>query len=259
MGTLALSRAICTEYSRTMYRLAWASAALASASWALRSAPPFPPESDGHCPQPLAPWRPPDCAPASHRRRSMWRPSSRRRAGWRPRPTTRPRSGSACTTGRTARPGHPPGQDRLVGQEPPQVGREVGRRRVPVVRVLLDRLVDDRSQVPRDGPVQRPQPGRVGGRHLLDQLLAHPLVERRPEGEQLVQSQPKGVDVAAGVALPLERLRGHVPQGAEHVPGVGQVFLVVRLGQPEVAHPDAPCRSSSRFDGLMSRCRMPCL
>ena len=64
----------------------------------------------------------------------------------------------------------PPGQDRLVGQEPPQVlGHRLGRR-VPRRRVLVDRLQDDRLQVARDPRVDRPRPRRLLGLDLLDQL-----------------------------------------------------------------------------------------
>ena len=45
---------------------------------------------------------------------------------------------------------HRPRQDRLVGQEPPQVLAHRLGRLVPRLRVLLDRLQDDRLQVARD-------------------------------------------------------------------------------------------------------------
>ena len=61
--------------------------------------------------------------------------------------------------------------------------------------------------------------------------------ERRPEGEQLVESEPEGIDVGAGVPLAAESLGGHVPQGADDIAGARQPFFL-GLGQAEVGDPD---------------------
>ena len=107
-------------------------------------------------------------------------------------------------------------------------------------RLALDRLLDDRLQVAGNLGIQLVQRRRGLARHLLHQPAALLLVERRPEGEHLVERQAERVDVAPAVDLAAERLGGHVPQGAEDVAGVRQVLLVVRLGQAEVGHPDDP-------------------
>ena len=93
--------------------------------------------------------------------------------------------------------------------------------------------------------------------HLLDQLVPVRRLERRPQRHQLVERQAQAVDVRPRVALPREPLRRHVAERAQDVAGVGQVVGLGRLGQAEVGDPDVAVVSSSRFDGLMSRWRMP--
>jgi hypothetical protein len=119
-----------------------------------------------------------------------------------------------------------------------------------VRRLALDRLLDDRLEVAGNlaiEPVQRRR--RLIG-HLLDQAAALLLVERRAEGEHLVERQAQRVDVAPAVDLAAERLGGHVPQGAEDVTGVGEVLLVVRLGQAEVGDPDDAARVEQQVGRL---------
>ena len=69
---------------------------------------------------------------------------------------------------------------------------------VPRLRVLLDRLQDDRLQVARDAGVEGR--GRAGSSVLisLDQLEPVGRLEGRPQREQLVEGQPQGVDVGCG-------------------------------------------------------------
>ena len=85
------------------------------------------------------------------------------------------------------------------------------------------------------------QPRRFVGRHLLDQLVAILLVERRPQGQQLVERQAQRIDVAARVGLALERLRRHVPQrarGCRRCASGCPCAWAADLGQAEVGHPD---------------------
>ena len=94
------------------------------------------------------------------------------------------------------------------------------------------------------------QRSRGLARHLLHQAAALLLVERRPEGEHLVQGQAERVDVAPAVDLAAEGLGRHVAQGAEDVAGVRQVLLVVGLGQAEVGHPDDAVGVEEQVRGL---------
>lgn len=75
-------------------------------------------------------------------------------------------------------------------------------------------------------------------------------VECRPEGEQFVEREAEGEDVAAGVGVTVELFGGHVPQRAEDVAGVRQVLLVGRLGEAEVGDPDAAAGVEQQVAGL---------
>ena len=48
----------------------------------------------------------------------------------------------------------------------------------------------------------------------------------------------------------LERLRRHVAQGAQDVAGVGEVLVVVELGQAEVGDPDGAAGVEQQVRGL---------
>ena len=103
-----------------------------------------------------------------------------------------------------------------------------------------------------------PQGRWLGLGHLLDQLAAVGLVERGAPGEQFVERQAKPIDIRAGVALAPEPFGGHVSDRPDDVAGVRQVVVGRRLGQAEVGDPDDPVGIKSKFDGLMSRCKIPC-
>ena len=81
-------------------------------------------------------------------------------------------------------------------------------------------------------------------------------LERRPQGEQLIERQAQGVDVGPRVGVASEPLRCHVSDCPDDGAGVGQIARIV-LGQTEIGQPDDPLVSSSRFDGLMSRWTIP--
>ena len=132
-----------------------------------------------------------------------------------------------------------------------QVLGQLLRRAVAARGLLLDRLQADRLQVARDLRA-RAWRGRGGSRSvdLLDQPVAVGRRERRPERQQLVERQAQRVDVAAGVGLAVEPLRGHVPQRADDVAGVGQVVVGDRLGQAEVGDPDGPVEVEQQVRGL---------
>ncbi len=146
--------------------------------------------------------------------------------------------------------GLPPGLDRFVVQEVLQVGRHRLGGLVAPGRIGVDRLVDDGLQIPRHAPPQFAQANGLRGHRLLDQFVAVAFIECRPQGQHLVEGQSKRVDVAAGVGLALERLRRHITQGAEDVPGVGQVLGPVGLGQAEVGHPHRPGLIEQQVRGL---------
>ena len=139
---------------------------------------------------------------------------------------------------RPLRQSHSPRLDRLAGQDVPQVLGQRLRRRVPLPRLLRDRLQDDRLQVPRDRRVVLPgRDGRVV-QHPVDELRPRPGLERRVEGQQLVQRHAQAVHVAPGVRPPVEPLRAHVPERADDVAGEARAFAALDLRQAEVRHPD---------------------
>jgi hypothetical protein len=110
--------------------------------------------------------------------------------------------------------------------------------------------VDDRLQVARDLGVEPPQPFGLSLRHLSDQAASVLAAEGGAQRQQLVEGQSQRVDVAAGVGLPVERLRWHEPQGAEKIAGLGQVVLVARLGQAEVGDPNGAAGVDQEIGGL---------
>ncbi len=92
--------------------------------------------------------------------------------------------------------------DRFVVQKADEVVAQVRRRLVPLRRLFLDGLGDDRLQVARDFPVQLAQAFRFLFSHLSDEPVAIVVVERGPEGQQLVKCQAKGIDVPAASFRP---------------------------------------------------------
>src|SRR5262249_51297646 len=87
----------------------------------------------------------------------------------------------------------PPRLDRLVRHEPPQILRQLLRRRVPLPRLLPQRLQDDRLQVRRDPRRQTPRRRRLLERDLPQDLLPVRTVHYRPQRQQLVERRPQGV------------------------------------------------------------------
>lgn len=80
----------------------------------------------------------------------------------------------------------PPGQDRPIVEETPEVIGELAGRGVAMLGLLRHRLADDRFQVTRD---RRLEPSRGDGLEARDptnQILAIDAFESRPGGQQLV-------------------------------------------------------------------------
>ena len=113
-------------------------------------------------------------------------------------------------------------------------------RRVAPSRVLVDRLVYDRLEIPRHLRIELAERGRFGVGHLPDQSVSVFLIVGRPECQHLVQGQAQRIHIAASIGLSFERLRRHVTQRTEDVAGVRQILLVVSLGQAEISHPHRP-------------------
>ncbi len=123
--------------------------------------------------------------------------------------------------------------DRLVVEEPGQVRRQFGRRRVPPPGLLLQALQADRLQVPRDLGVE------PRGRHglLCDHLplrLGRGLsAKRRPARQQLVQDRPQRIHVRGRpdrVHLAPGLLGGHVAGRPQRYPADSQ-------SRPALPHP----------------------
>src|SRR5262249_24306359 len=68
--------------------------------------------------------------------------------------------------------------------------------------------------------------------------------------QHLVERQAEAVEVASRIGLALESLRGHVPQGADDVARLRQLFASLRFGQAEVRDPDGPLRIEQKVRWL---------
>ena len=154
--------------------------------------------------------------------------------------------------------GYPSGVDRLVVDESPQVGSQFGGGGIAVRRVAVDGLVDDGHEIARHLSVQPVQPRRFGRRHLFDQPVALLLVERRA-------ARPTTRTASAPAS---KRRHGHrpchrTPRAACTAECRGCRRSVSGFaGRPTLAMPKSvtqtvPVVSRSKFDGLMSRWRMP--
>ena len=141
---------------------------------------------------------------------------------------------------------------RPVGQVPHHVGGEVVGRLVPPPSVLLQRLHHDPVELAPHGAVEPPRVGPPPGRdgrerlpqgaepraglrrllladdppHLVERRLAERLaVERRAAGQQLVEQDAQGVDVAAGVHVGRREvglLGAHVQRRADELVEAGE-------------------------------------
>ena len=151
----------------------------------------------------------------------------------------RPPPGSAGTTATPARPARPrraaigrPARNRLRSSAR---AAAVGYRRPGSFAIAL------RTTVSRSRGMQpvRPAAGGAGSSrpHLLDQPQPVGLVERRPEGEQLVQGHPEAVHVAPRVGPPRNRSGAMYRRVPRMSPVPVRSAASVRLGQPEVGHP----------------------
>ena len=128
---------------------------------------------------------------------------------------------------RRARIGRSSRNERRSSARSPAVG-------VPVAGLAGRRLQDDRLQVQRDGPVERPRPGRLLLRHASQELAGAQVAERGLEGEQFVERQAQAVDVAPVIGLAPERLGGEITQRADDV---------ARIRSGRRARPASPGRS----------------
>ncbi len=146
---------------------------------------------------------------------------------------------------------------------------QLGCRRVAPVRFRLHRFANDRFEVPREqrfepvdfeapqtrhlygSPSRRPQPSAhswgflvaQGGEKRRESTLAqHLRLERQDPGEQLVEDDPEGVDIAPridGALGPSGLFRAHVVGGTDPLPFCGEQRLLVRaesdrLGDAEI-------------------------
>ena len=135
----------------------------------------------------------------------------------------------------------PAGQDRLVGQEPPQVGGQLLGRRVAMGQVLGHRLQDDRLQVAGDRRVEPARRDRLVQRDLAEQLLVVAAVEGGPQRQQLVEGHAQGVDVGPLIDDPAPGqglLGAHVAERPDHVAGAREAEVAGESRQAEVGDPD---------------------
>ena len=118
---------------------------------------------------------------------------------------------------------------------------QLGGGGIPVGGALGQRLEDDRFQVARDARVDRAGRHRLVLADLVDQLGGGLAVERRAQGQQLVEGRAQAVDVGPAVDRAGAGLLGaHVSRRAEQAVVVGQARVGQPASQAEVGDPDAP-------------------
>src|SRR5262249_17067734 len=106
---------------------------------------------------------------------------------------------AADPLGHHAAPARPPGLDRPVFQEPPQVVGQLLRRGVTVRGVLFERFEDDRFQLRRNHLVDSARPPRLLEGDLLQQFLTVRASKDRLERQQLIQRRSERIDIRAVV------------------------------------------------------------
>ena len=137
---------------------------------------------------------------------------------------------------------HRPRSDRPPFDEPPQLGGQLARRAEPVRPVLGEGLQDDRLQVARDVPVKLSRRRRRVVADPLDQTDLVGLLERRPQGQQLVQRRPQRIDIAAAIRRSPESLGRHVAERPDQLARLRAVGALLELRQAEVGDPDVAHR-----------------
>ena len=106
--------------------------------------------------------------------------------------------------------------------------------------------------------VELARPRRLLVHDLLDQPSAVACLERRPQRQQFVERQAQAVDVAAASHLAARSAPGPCSAGCRRCRRCASGRRCPRaLARPKSVTQTVPVASSSRFDGLMSRCRMP--
>src|SRR5262249_44424129 len=124
------------------------------------------------------------------------------------------------------------GKNTLMPQEPPEVGGEIARPDVPLVRVLAETLQTDVLQVRGHLRLER---GRVHGRGrapLCEGAEQAPPPEGGPAGEPPVKSRPEPVHTRDGGTPPRRLFGGHVARRPSDRTGGG--FAPVEVpGQSE--------------------------
>ncbi len=129
--------------------------------------------------------------------------------------------------------------DRPVLDEPLQLGGHLLGAPEPVARVLGEGLEDDRLQVAGNASLELPRRRRSIVLDLANQLELVLSLERRAQGQQLVERRAECVEVALGIRDAAEPLGGHVPEGSGDV-RLREVVPFLELGQAEVGDPDVP-------------------
>ena len=127
--------------------------------------------------------------------------------------------------------------NRLIGEEPPQVLAHRLGRMVARLRVLFDRLQDDRLQVARDPGIEFSGTLRLGGLDLFNQPKSVGGVECRPQRQELVECDAQRIHVGASVSFAPKSLGGHVADRTENIAGLREA-VIVALRQAEVRDPD---------------------
>src|SRR5262249_14001634 len=111
----------------------------------------------------------------------------------------------------------PVGRDRLVGEPPLEIIRQLTNGGVPFLRIRLHRLQADRLERSRGVASERAGSGELAAADLLQHFLGTAL-KRRSAGKKVVECRAKTIDVGCrteSVDLPVGLLRAHVGRCAE--------------------------------------------
>ena len=130
------------------------------------------------------------------------------------------------------------GEDRLVGEETPEVIGQLLGRGVTAARFLLEAFQTDSLEVPRDAGIEQAGGYDLRIEHLIDDHLEGVALERRPRRQQVIEDAAQSKDIARRAHLSEAAaglFRRQEIGGTEHLARHGQARLAVQaFGQAKI-------------------------